>query len=71
MAATNEIFCSYAHEDRVYIEDFRKHLRQMERDGLINPGYLGHSEIMGHLQSANIILLFVSSDFCMNKTSVF
>jgi hypothetical protein len=39
--ATNEIFCSYAHEDRQHIEAFRPHLRQLEREGIINCWYDG------------------------------
>jgi TIR domain len=68
---TNEIFCSYAHEDLAYIEAFRPHLRQLERegviscwyDGLIGAGQQWRHEIENHLHSANIILLFVSADF--------
>jgi tetratricopeptide (TPR) repeat protein len=76
--ATNEIFCSYAHGDLPYIEAFRSHLRQLERegmiscwfDGLIGAGQQWRREIELHLKSANIILLFISpdfleSDFCM------
>jgi tetratricopeptide (TPR) repeat protein len=76
--ATNEVFCSYAHEDLQYIEAFRSHLRQLEREGIISCWYDGltgagqqwHREIEIHLNSANIILLFISpsflaSDFCM------
>ena len=76
--ATNEVFCSYAHEDLPYIEAFRLHLRQLERegmiscwyDGLIGAGQQWRREIELHLNSANIILLFISpnflaSDFCM------
>ncbi|HYT28755.1 MAG TPA: TIR domain-containing protein [Ktedonobacteraceae bacterium] len=76
--ATNEVFCSYAHGDLQYIEAFRSHLRQLERegiiscwyDGLIGAGQQWRREIEVHLNSANIILLFISpnflaSDFCM------
>lgn len=76
--ATNEIFCSYAHEDRQYIEAFRSHLGLLQRegiiscwyDGLIRAGQYEQREIETHLKSANIILLFISadflnSDFCM------
>ena len=76
--ATNEIFCSYAHEDLQYIEALRSHLRQLEREGIISSWYDGligagqhwQREIETHLKSANIILLFISadflnSDFCM------
>jgi len=76
--ATNEVFCSYAHEDLQYIEAFRTHLRQLEREGIISCWYDGltgagqqwRREIEIHLNSANIILLFISpsflaSDFCM------
>jgi TIR domain len=75
---TNEIFCSYAHEDQAFIEAFRPHLRQLEREGIISTWYDGligagqqwQREIETHLHNANIILLFISadflnSDFCM------
>jgi len=78
VGATNEIFCSYAHEDFQYVEAFRLHLSQLQREGiisswydrLIRAGQHCQREIEMHLNSANIILLFVSadflaSDFCM------
>ena len=69
--ATNEVFCAYAHEDLPYIEAFRSHLRLLERegviscwyDGLIGAGQQWRREIKTHLNNANIILLFISSDF--------
>jgi tetratricopeptide (TPR) repeat protein len=77
--AANEIFCSYAPKDRQYIEAFQSHLSQLQRegtiscwyDGLITLGQHRQREIETHLNSANIILLFVSADFfaddlCMN-----
>jgi tetratricopeptide (TPR) repeat protein len=75
---TNEIFCSYAHEDLAYVKEFHKHLSLLQRDGLISTWYDGligagqqwQREIETHLNNANIILLFISadflnSDFCM------
>ncbi len=70
-STTNELFCSYAHEDLPYIEAFYPHLRQIQREGIISCWYdrlIGAGqqlprETETHLNSANIILLFASADF--------
>jgi Clp amino terminal domain, pathogenicity island component/TIR domain len=66
-----EIFCCYAREDQELLLKLKKHLKPLERQGLItlwsdidiNGGMEWESEIKKHLNSAQIILLFVSSDF--------
>ncbi len=70
-ATRHELFCSYAHEDRAFIVEFHKHLSLMQHEGLINSwwdtliegGQDWSNEIMGRLQRADIILLFISPDF--------
>lgn len=71
MVAPLNIFCCYAREDRVLMENLRKHLKPLQRRGFItiwsdmdiNAGDAWEDEIKRHLDSANIILLLVSPDF--------
>jgi ATP-dependent Clp protease ATP-binding subunit ClpA len=66
-----EIFCCYAREDQELLLTFKKHLKPLEWQGLItlwsdidiNGGMEWENEIKKHLNSAQIILLFVSPDF--------
>jgi ATP-dependent Clp protease ATP-binding subunit ClpA len=66
-----EIFCCYAREDQELLLKFKKHLKPMERLGFItvwsdidiSAGIDWENEIKKHLDSAHIILLFVSPDF--------
>lgn len=66
-----EIFFSYAHEDEELRDQLAKHLKLMERQGLIESWYdreiTGGQEWQGqidqHLESADVILLLISSDF--------
>jgi hypothetical protein len=66
-----EVFISYAHEDRGFVEELEKHLGILKRqqiilswyDGNIVPGTEWESQIMQHLNRAQIILLLVSADF--------
>jgi GTPase SAR1 family protein len=65
------LFYSYAHEDEVLRDQLEKHLRQLQRQGLISawhdreilPGGLWAHEIDTHLETASLILLLVSPDF--------
>ena len=74
-ATRHELFCSYAHKDRAFIVEFHKHLSAMQSEGLINVwwdtliegGQDWREEIEDHLQRANIILLFISSDFMASR----
>ncbi len=65
------LFYSYAHEDQTLRDQLEKHLRQLQRQGLISawhdrqilPGGMWADEIDAHLETASIILLLVSPDF--------
>jgi hypothetical protein len=66
-----KVFYSYAHEDEDMRDKLHTHLKILERQGLIEGWYdrdiTGGSEwekeIIDNLQSAQIILLLISSDF--------
>jgi hypothetical protein len=66
-----EVFISYAHEDRPYLNELIAHLKVLQRQNLINiwkdadisPGTEWRTQIMGRLNSAQIILLLISTDF--------
>ena len=66
-----DVFISYAHEDHAYLKELEKHLANLKRqniisswyDGDINPGTEWESQILGKLNTAQIILLLVSADF--------
>lgn len=66
-----ELFCSYAHEDEVWLRRLEVHLSLLKRQGLIS---LWHDRLISagtdwtraidtHLETASIILLLVSADF--------
>lgn len=69
MAAT--IFFCYAHEDKALLNKLKNHLKPLQREMLINvwddfdinAGSEWEREISEHLNTAQIILLLVSSDF--------
>ena len=66
-----EIFCSYAHEDKVWRQKLETHLSLLRRQGLVSlwhdrlipPGTDWTRAIDSHLETASIILLLVSADF--------
>ncbi len=66
-----EIFFSYSHQDEGLRNELEKHLSVLRRQGVIDiwsdhrigPGEEISGEIDQHLESADIILLLVSSDF--------
>src|SRR5947209_6955869 len=66
-----EIFYSYAHEDERFRKALDRQLSLLKRDGLITDwndhkitaGKDWESEILTHLDSAQIILLLISPDF--------
>ncbi len=73
-------FISYSHADSKIKNDLFKHLSPLRRlrlisdwhDGEIKPGDEWQKSIAGHLNSSQIILLLISSDFiasefCYNK----
>jgi hypothetical protein len=65
------IFFSYSHADEPLRDQLEKHLAALKRQGLIESwhdrridvGRQFDSEISGHLETADVILLLVSSDF--------
>lgn len=71
MAATVEVFFSYAHEDEKWRQELEKHLSILKRSGLITgwhdreilAGKEWAQEIDTHLNTAHMILLLVSPDF--------
>ena len=66
-----EIFCSYAHEDEVWLRKLETHLSLLKRQGLISlwhdrlivPGTDWAHTIDMHLETASVVLLLVSADF--------
>lgn len=73
MSGTNrlKLFISYSHNDENYITEFIKHISTFENQGLINywydkriiPGDQFQYEIDINIENADIICLFVSSNF--------
>lgn len=70
-----KVFISYAREDRQYLDMLRKHLRLLERQGLIAiwddsliaAGAVWTEEITNALKEADIYLFLVSSDFLASE----
>jgi hypothetical protein len=66
-----EVFISYAHEDEPFRVELDKHLRLLQRSGVISnwndrrigAGAEWKGQIDAHLASAEIILLLISADF--------
>lgn len=66
-----EVFCCYSRKDQQLLEDLKAHLMLFHRQGLltlwsdtdINAGVEWENAIEKHLDTADIILLLVSSDF--------
>ena len=66
-----EVFFSYAHRDEALRDELAKHLRLLERQGIITRWHdrriTGGTEWAGaideHLRTAQIILLLISADF--------
>ncbi|HEY0753909.1 MAG TPA: TIR domain-containing protein [Ktedonobacteraceae bacterium] len=71
MSATLELFCCYAHEDQEMLANLKKHLMPLQRqrqimlwsDTDLQAGVEWEKELYRHLESADIILLLISSDF--------
>lgn len=65
------IFYAYAREDEDLRDELEKHLKMLEREGVItnwhdrriDPGKEWEDEIDTHLNTARVILLLISSDF--------
>jgi len=66
-----DLFYSYAHEDEPLRDELERHLKIMERRGVIRswhdrsivPGQQWNQEIDAQLAAADLILLLVSADF--------
>lgn len=72
-----EVFFSYAHKDEALRDELAKHLRLLERQGIITSwhdrqipaGTEWAGAIDARLQTAHIILLLVSADFLASNYS--
>ncbi|MEH1897021.1 MAG: SUMF1/EgtB/PvdO family nonheme iron enzyme [Nostoc sp.] len=70
-----KVFCSYSHNDEPIKDELAKHLTMLERQGItstwherkIPPGKEWDQQINENLNTADIILLLVSSDFIFSK----
>ena len=70
-----EVFISYSHKDRKFRDELATHLSNLRNqrvisdwyDGDIPPGTEWKTQIMDHLQTAQIILLLISADFMASK----
>lgn len=72
-----KVFISYAHQDKDLVEDLRRHLQTLQRKGLITIWYdrellagMEEIEIIRHLNTSQIILLMISSDFLASNYHV-
>jgi hypothetical protein len=69
-----DLFISYAHEDADLLEQLRKQLEILKRQGVVKswydaeilPGTNWSQEIESHLKSARIILLLLSTEFLVS-----
>lgn len=65
------IFISYSHQDSIYLNRLRIHLKPLEKQGLIelwddtkiNTGDLWRTEISTALENSTIAILLISADF--------
>jgi len=75
-----KVFYSYAHEDKSLRDELEMHIGVLKRNGQINtwydreiqPGTVWEKELDTHLESADLILLlisshFIASDYCWGK----
>ncbi|WP_442944727.1 TIR domain-containing protein [Nostoc sp.] len=70
-----KVFCSYSHNDESLKDELAKHLTMLERQGVIStwhdrkipPGREWDQQINENLNTADVILLLVSSDFIYSK----
>jgi hypothetical protein len=66
-----QVFISYSHKDKKYLEEFREHLVHLERTLLVNywsddkirPGQKWKKEIEQAIMSAKVAVLFISHHF--------
>ncbi len=74
------LFISYSHQDnldsKLYVEEFKKHITPLKDNGLIEdwydrkilPGDKFQTEIDNNLEDADIVCLFISSDFLSSNS---
>src|SRR5215469_2152738 len=70
-----EVFISYSHQDRKYLERLLAHLVAFQRDGLIAnwsdtnivPGSNWREEIRSAIEAAAVAVLLVSADFLASQ----
>lgn len=75
MAAPVEIFCCYAREDQLFLQQLKTHLMPLQWQRLItlwadtdiNAGWEWEKEIEKHLETAHMILLLISPDFMASE----
>src|SRR5258707_1383634 len=75
MPSTIEIFCCYAREDQLLLQNLRIHLTPLQRLGLvsvwsdinINAGVEWEQELQKHLEASHLILLLISPDFMASE----
>jgi TIR domain len=71
MPSRNQVFISYSHANKNWVDRVRVHLRSLERHGLIElfddseikPGSRWREEIQSALERAKVAILLVSADF--------
>lgn len=76
-SVVDTVFLSYAQKDEKLVKQFINHLANLKRQGFITdwfdreitPGEVWSEEIDQHLETAKIILLFVSPDFVASEYS--
>lgn len=69
------LFISYSHKDKAYLEEFKDHLKALERiglvtswhDRLIRAGSEWEGEIDDKIEQSDVILLLISSSFVNSK----
>jgi hypothetical protein len=70
-----DVFIAYARHDRELLHELIKHLQSLQRQGLIAHWFDGaivegtewRAQLLGHLQSAQLILLLISPDFIASR----
>ena len=64
-----KVFLSYSHRDKVYIDEFKRHIPPMKdamdiwHDGVIETGEVWRAEIEKAIQDSLAAVLFISADF--------